>query len=86
MLSVFKWLVLMQMVEYVNPIQDGPFRGCSHISYNDDTWHSYTLPLPKEDQKKYKWLDTPHEFCWHQCFFYISRNTDSRNIDLHFNA
>ena len=42
----------MQMVEYVNPIQDGPFRGCSHVSYNDDTWHSYTLPLPKEDQKK----------------------------------
>ena len=42
-----------------NPIQDGLFPGCSrmggckksnplwnlsHISYNDQTWHSYTLP------------------------------------------
>ena len=47
-----------------NPIQDGLFRGCSrmggafwpplfqnlpHISYNDESWHSYTLP--KEDPK-----------------------------------
>ena len=47
-----------------NPIQDGLFRGCSrmgeaflvpfpqnppHKSYNDETWHSYTLPreVPK---------------------------------------
>ena len=43
----------------VNPIQDGPFQGCSrmggeakrspslnllHISYNDETWQTYTLP------------------------------------------
>ena len=48
-----------------NPVQDGHFRGCSlmgypkkapppqnlsHISYNDETWHRYTLP--KEDFKK----------------------------------
>ena len=48
----------------VNTIQDGIFQGCSqigwgqkglppqnlqHISYNDQTWHSYTLP--KEDPK-----------------------------------
>ena len=48
----------------INPIQDGLFWGCSrmrledflfplpkicHISYNDETWHSYTLP--KEDPK-----------------------------------
>ena len=47
-----------------NPIQDGTFRSCSpmggkksplppenllRISYNDETWHSYTLP--KEDPK-----------------------------------
>ena len=39
-----------------NPIQDGPFRGCSrmggflaHLTYNDETWHSSTLP--KEDPK-----------------------------------
>ena len=47
----------------VNPIQDGTFWGCSriwgtkslaslkssHKSYNDESWHSYTLP--KEDSK-----------------------------------
>ena len=46
-----------------NPIQDGLFWGCSRMgalfgspslksathSYNDETWHSYTLP--KEDPK-----------------------------------
>ena len=40
---------------YVNPIQDGPFRGCSrsqnlsHIPHNDETLHGYTIP--KEDSK-----------------------------------
>ena len=39
----------------INPIQDGSFRGYSReggqkgISYNDETWHTYTLP--KEDLK-----------------------------------
>ena len=33
----------------------------SHISYKDETWHSYTLP--KEDQKIYESRDTPLEFC-----------------------
>ena len=64
----------------VNPIQDGHFRGCSrmggsksphtslsHISCNDETWHSYTLP--KEDPKIYESRDTPPDFCWHQHFF-----------------
>ena len=47
----------------LNPVQDGHFWGCSrmgpflgHISYNDETWHSYTLP--REDQKKYESRDT----------------------------
>ena len=44
--------------EVFNPIQDGLFQGCSrigggafpsHISYIDETWHSYILP--KEDPK-----------------------------------
>ena len=30
-------------------------------TYNDKTWHSYTLP--KEDPQKYKSRDTPLEFC-----------------------
>ena len=39
----------------------------SHISYNDETWHTDTLS--KEDPKTYKLRDTPLEFCWHQQFF-----------------
>ena len=33
----------------------------SYISYDDDTWQSYTLP--KEDPKSKKSCDTPLEFC-----------------------
>ena len=55
-----------QACNHINPIQDGPFRGClkdagvkkaphpynlSRISYNDETWHNYLLP--KEDSKKH---------------------------------
>ena len=47
-----------------------------HISYNDKTWHSYTLP--KEDPKMYKSHDTPLGFCWHQHFF-----TGNQQILLH---
>ena len=55
---------------FFNPIQEGHFRGCkriggganlSHISYNDETRHSYTLP--KEDPKIYQSRDTGPEFC-----------------------
>ena len=57
-------IVASSDVLIVNTIQDGTFQGCSqigwgqkglppqnlrHISYNDQTWHSYTLP--KEDPK-----------------------------------
>ena len=28
-----------------------PFPKICNISYNDETWHRYTLPKPKEDQK-----------------------------------
>ena len=57
-----------------NPIQDGPFWGCSqmgwqekapslkstNIAYKDKTEDKYTLP--KEDLKKYKSHDTPFDF------------------------
>ena len=33
----------------LNHIQDGLFWGCSHISYNDETWNNCTLS--KEDPK-----------------------------------
>ena len=43
----------------------GAAHGCggylSHISYNDETWHSYTLP--KEGPKIYESRDTFLEFC-----------------------
>ena len=55
---------LFNKVAGLNRTQDGPFRGCSrtgegqqapqpllllYISYNYETWHSYTLP--KEDSE-----------------------------------
>ena len=56
--------------KYLNPIQDGPLSGClrigckktlplqilSHISYNDETCHCYTLP--KEDPKTFESHDS----------------------------
>ena len=45
----FFLLIKAKCRRVLNPVQDGLFRGCSHISYNDETWHSYTLP--KEDPK-----------------------------------
>ena len=64
----------MQTWSDFNPIQGGSFRGCSgtemakkHTSYNDETWHSYTLP--KKDKKMHKSLNTLFELCWHQYFF-----------------
>ena len=39
----------------------------SHISYNDETWHNYTLP--KEDPKIYEPRGTPRDFCSRQDFF-----------------
>ena len=38
-----------------------PFPKICHTSYNDETWHSCTLP--KEDPKTYQLRDTPFEFC-----------------------
>ena len=67
----------------INSIKDEPFTGSprmvgeaknspppwnlSHISYNDETWHSYTLP--KKIQTIYNTRDTPLEFCCYQDFF-----------------
>ena len=54
------------------------FFGAAHgwaTSYNDETWHSYTLP--KEDPKNYKSRDTPLEHFFHRksANFATSRNT-----------
>ena len=43
-----------------------PSLNLSHISYNDETWHSYALP--KEDPKIYEPRGTLPEFCRHQHF------------------
>ena len=76
---------------YVNPIQDGLFRGCSRMG------RAFLAPLPKiphtyptmmklgtvipylrKIQKMYKSRDTSLEFCWHQHFF-----TGNQEILLH---
>ena len=62
------------LLPHINPIQDGPFRGCSrmggqkrplpksyHICPTMMKLGSYTLP--KEDQKIYKSRNTALEFC-----------------------
>ena len=57
-IQISKTLMYEFWVDYINPIQDGLFRGCSRTGgwggrgffYNDETWHSYTLP--KENPKK----------------------------------
>ena len=55
------------------------------MAYNDETWHSYTLP--KEDAKIYKSRDTPlltsAFFHWKSATFVISRNTDIDCILIH---
>ena len=60
-------------------------RNLSHISYNDETWHSYTLP--KEDPKNVwvtwyiPWvLLTSGFFYWKSANVPISRNTDTDSI------
>ena len=68
----------------------GAAHGCSHllhISYNDGTWHSYTLT--KGDPKNKGYRDTPLQFC-HISIIYrksanfaISRNTDIDSIQVH---
>ena len=86
----------------INPNQDGHCRGCSRVgcqntpplpkicdtSYNDETWHSYTLP--REDPKNI-WIT------WHTLWvvltsaffhrksvnFVISRNTNIDCILMH---
>ena len=53
---------------FLNPVQDGSFRDCSwmglsDISYNDETWHSYTLP--KKDLKNVY-------ITWHTFWFLLT--------------
>ena len=87
----------MFFISSLNPIQDGPFQGCSrmipiskicHISYNDETWHSYTLS--KKDPKNI-WITwhTPWVMLTSAFFhrksanFAISRNKDINCILIH---
>ena len=66
----------------VNPIQDGPSRGCSRISGSKKStslksvahilqwWNLVQLCFTLRKSKKiYKSRDAPLEFCWHQHFF-----------------
>ena len=65
----------------LNPIQDGPFRGCSRMGSkrppNRKICHTYptmmklgtVIPYLKRIQKIYESCDTSLEFCLHQHFF-----------------
>ena len=46
--------------------KDPPPENLWHISCNDETWQSYTLP--KEDPEIHESRDTAPEICWHQYF------------------
>ena len=60
------FLLLHFMINF-NPIQRmgifvaAPLLKISQISYNDETWHSYTLP--KEDPQIHESPDTSLELC-----------------------
>ena len=76
-LSVFDHFVELVL----NPIQDGPFRGCSRMGGkkvpHPKICHTYPaimklgiiIPYLKKIQKIYESLDTFLESCWHQHFF-----------------
>ena len=71
-----------EIIPYINPIQDGLFRGYSRMGEAKKVplpkiCHTYptmmklgtVIPYPKKIQKIYESRDTPLEFCWHQDFF-----------------
>ena len=82
-------LRLWELVWRINPIQDGPFRGCSPMGMTNvpSSLKSYltimkpgtVIPYLKKIQQIYQSRDTPLEFCWHQRFtgnqqlFYIKK-------------
>ena len=68
--------------QYLSPIQDGHFRGCSRMEGGKKapipkTCHTYptmmklgtVIPYLKKIQKIYESRDTLSDFCWHQHFF-----------------
>ena len=84
-------LVTSGAIFTVNPVQDGPFRGCSWMGGGKKAplpkiCHTYPtmmkpgtfIPYLKKIQKICKSHDTPLEFCWHQQFF-----TANQQILLH---
>ena len=60
----------------------------SHIFYNDETWHSYTLPKEDPGNIYNTWhtlwvLVTSAFFHWQSATFIILRNTDTDCILIH---
>ena len=57
--------------------QKSPSLNLSHISCNDETWHSYTLPKEHPKNMHTLWvLLTSALIHWKSASFVISRNTD----------
>ena len=76
------WYTVSPTVSDFNPVQDGPFRGCSRMGGNKkaplhkicQTYPTMMklgtdIPYLKKIQKIYESCDAPLAFCWHQCFF-----------------
>ena len=87
-LTLFRWTFL-GCSRMGAGVKKAPLSKICHTSYNDETWHSYTLP--KEDLKTIwitwhiSWvLLTSAFFYWKWANFAISRNTDTECISIHF--
>ena len=55
------WAFLGLLMDERGAQKSSPPYILSRISYDDENWHSHTLP--KEDPKIYESRDTPPEFC-----------------------
>ena len=76
------WAFCIFCLFCVNPIQNGPFRGCSRMMRGQKgplpkIFYTYptmmklgtVIPYLKKTQKIYESSDTSLELCWHQYFF-----------------
>ena len=102
------WLLKLRLgpglvsISPLNPIQDGPFPGCSRMGGGEGAkrppffkiCHTYPILMKlgtvihylEKIQKIHKSSDTPFEFCWHHRKSAIFVISGNTGIDSHFNA
>ena len=81
--KLFTWAEKVVVLQIINPIQHGLFRGCSRMGAWGGFWppfpkirHTYptimklgiVIPYVRKIQKIFKSRDTCLDFCWHQHF------------------